>query len=160
MLVLLAALFSCGCTASASDENKDAYSEEGQKISFCGLTELCDYGFIVRKAANSKDLCQIDMNIVKYTDQATAVQSATEVYRKLLQKFGSPTKSMRFYANGDFVDAQTDDIAAAIEQLSHLNADYSYLAINFNNLHFYVVRNTDQNGPYYDVEFSLVPYTF
>ena len=132
----------------------DAGLKNDQSVSFAGSID-CEPGqFYLRYDADKTVLYQIDFTIKRSPNVGIAAQSARDAYEKLLRRFGPPT-SKRYFINGDFIDAQFDDIADAVALLSQQN-DYCFLTINFNNLSFDVVRYIKNNE--YSVELSLVPW--
>ena len=139
------------CTANGvemahfdQDVNDDAYYTGEEELVVFNTIPL-QAGFYVRKAANSTALNQIDLDVATGNRPEDVIASAVAVYQQLKQRYGTPDDGVRIYTGEDFVDAGTDDLAAAVRQMMQYGADYCFVSVDYGNLSLYVVCYTELN---------------
>ena len=135
----------------------EGFSLGDQKIVFFGSIKI-DELYICPE--DTPDIDFIGMFICNtQNDPDTAIQCALDVYQVLQQRFGDPTSGLLIIDGWNWNDAQTDDMAVAIEKVMQLEASEigSGVYAIFGNMFFAFSRSYDYGDEFYQVSIEFAP---
>lgn len=139
------------------DEDRSAHEAGGQSIRFAGLIDLD--GIYLRTGVNTANLIEIELEVKQTAEAETAALYARDAYRKLLKKFGAPSKSIRIFDGSDWTKFGEDDFGQAVETMAALPADFCFVWAEFSNLDLAVARHTlSDSTRFYSIQISLSPW--